>query len=529
MDEPNKDIVERSEPDLTGRQVGDYYVMRRLGQGAMAVVYLAEQRSLKRHVALKVLRPSLASDETYVKRFQREAQAAAALVHANIVQIYEVGQANGTYYIAQEYVQGVNLRQWTSRNGAPDLRLALVVMRQVAAALAKAAEHGIVHRDIKPENVLLTRSGEVKVADFGLARFQRAADSVDLTQVGITVGSPLYMSPEQVEGRPLDSRSDLYSFGVTCYQMLAGCPPFTGETPLSVALQHLNKQPEPLENHRPDLPAALCRGIHKTLAKNPEHRFQTPQELLRELRRIYQAHLGDQSPEDMSDWETAEVELPGLQPNEATQRLDTLMKAAGSSRFARRRWMVWTAAGVVAFLLGGTLSYFATRQHSLLADMAKSSSPIPKYETPFGQWLIASQVGTAEAWQSVIDYFPDKRYWVARANQKLARIYLRELDWENALRVCDDLMELDNKLEAELWAYGVIGKAWVLARLGEPEKSADILQRHAKAIEISQQDPDMRLMLQEMLKRNRSKSEPMSPEEWQEFLELYGEPDSQPN
>ena len=240
MAEPNDGIVEHAEPDLSGRQVGDFGILRRLGQGAMAVVYLAEQSSLKRHVALKVLKSSLASDETYVKRFQREAQAAAALVHANIVQIYEVGQAGGTYYIAQEYVQGMNLRQWTSRHGAPDLRLALAIMRQVTAALAKAAEHAIVHRDIKPENILLTKSGEVKVADFGLARFQRANEAVDLTQVGITVGSPLYMSPEQVEGRSLDTRSDLYSFGVTCYQMLAGVPPFSGETPLSVALQHLN-------------------------------------------------------------------------------------------------------------------------------------------------------------------------------------------------------------------------------------------------------------------------------------------------
>jgi len=527
MDEPNKDIVERAEPDLTGRQVGDYSVLRRLGQGAMAVVYLAEQGSLKRHVALKVLRPSLASDETYVKRFQREAQAAAALVHANIVQIYEVGQANGTYYIAQEYVQGVNLRQWTSRNGAPDLRLALVVMRQVAAALAKAAEHGIVHRDIKPENVLLTRSGEVKVADFGLARFQRAAESVDLTQVGITVGSPLYMSPEQVEGRPLDSRSDLYSFGVTSYQMLAGSPPFTGETPLSVALQHLNKQAEPLENHRPDLPAALCRGVHKMLAKNPEHRFQTPQELLRELRRIYQAHLGDQSPEDMSDWETAEVELPGLQPNEATQRLDALMKAAGDSRSARRRWMVWSAAGVLAFLLGGILSYFATRQPPLLAGVANSPPPIPKYKTALGQWLFASQVGTAEAWQSVIDHPRAERFLVARANQNLARIYLRELELEKALGAFDALTEADDKAQPELWAYGVIGKAWVLARLGKAQESADVLQRHPRVVEIMVQDPDMRLMLQEMLKKSRSKSAPMSPQEWQDFLDLYGEPDLQ--
>jgi serine/threonine-protein kinase len=530
MDQPSKDFLDYAEPDLTGRQLGDYYVLRRLGQGAMAVVYLAEQGSLKRPVALKVLRPSLAQDETYVKRFQREAQAAAALIHANIVQIYEVGQANGTYYIAQEYVQGVNLRQWTSRNGAPDLRLALVVMRQVTAALAKAAEHGIVHRDIKPENVLLTRSGEVKVADFGLARFQRAAESVDLTQVGITVGSPLYMSPEQVEGRPLDSRSDLYSFGVTCYQMLAGCPPFSGETPLSVALQHLNKQPEPLENHRPDLPAALCRAVHKMLAKNPEHRFQTPQELLRELRRIYQAHLGDQSPEELSDWETAQIAIPGVRANETTQRLDALMKAAGSSRWGRRRWMLWAAAGAAAFLLGGTLGYVTTRGHSLLAGVANSQPPLPKYKTPFGQWLFASQVGTAAAWQSVIDYFPDQRTWVARAKQKLARIYLHEGEWEKALQVCDDLMDMvDEKLESEAWACGVIGKAWALARLDRLAESADVLQRHPRVLEIVVQDRDMRLMLQEMLKKTRSKSEPMSADEWQQFLELYGDPSLQPD
>ncbi len=143
-------------------------------------------------------------------------------MHANIVQIYEVGRIGGCYYIAQEYVQGLNLRQWIARNGPPDLRLSLLIIRQVAAALAKAAEQGVVHRDIKPENIMLMASGEVKVADFGLARLTGTSDGVDLTQTGITLGTPLYMSPEQVEGRPLDPRSDLYSLGVTCYQMLAG-------------------------------------------------------------------------------------------------------------------------------------------------------------------------------------------------------------------------------------------------------------------------------------------------------------------
>ncbi|MCP4514909.1 MAG: serine/threonine protein kinase, partial [Delftia sp.] len=182
-----------------------------LGHGAMAEVYLAEQCRLRRRVAVKVLRQELANDPTYLKRFELEAQAAASLVHANIVQIYEVGRVDRLHYIAQEYVQGQNLMEWITRQGPPDLPHALSIMRQVAAALAKAAQQGVVHRDIKPENIMLTPSGEVKVADFGLARVTREGHAVDLTQIGVTMGTPLYMSPEQVEGKPLDPRSDIYS------------------------------------------------------------------------------------------------------------------------------------------------------------------------------------------------------------------------------------------------------------------------------------------------------------------------------
>ncbi len=160
--------------DLSGRQLGDFHLLRRLGRGAMAEVYLAEQERLKRRVAVKILKPELAGDRTYLQRFELEAQAAASLVHANIVQIYEVGCVDQLHYIAQEYVQGQNLRDYIARHGPPDLPHALSIMRQVAAALAKAAEQGVVHRDIKPENIMLTAGGEVKVADFGLARAHRA-------------------------------------------------------------------------------------------------------------------------------------------------------------------------------------------------------------------------------------------------------------------------------------------------------------------------------------------------------------------
>jgi serine/threonine-protein kinase len=259
--------------DLSGRQIGDYRLLRRLGRGGMSDVYLAEQKSLRRQIAFKVLKRELAKDDTYVRRFHMEAQAAAALVHANIVQIHEVGCADGIHYIAQEYVAGQNLRDVVSRRGSVSAKLAVSVLRQTASALTKAADQGIIHRDIKPENIMLTPAGEVKVADFGLARVISNGDSLNLTQTGMTLGTPLYMSPEQVEGRALDPRSDIYSLGVTCYHMLIGEPPFRGETALSVAVQHVRTQPERLENRRPDLPTALCRIVHKMLAKKPGDRY----------------------------------------------------------------------------------------------------------------------------------------------------------------------------------------------------------------------------------------------------------------
>ena len=301
--------------DLSGRQLGDFHLLRRLGHGAMADVYLAEQERLKRRVAVKILKPELAGDRVYLQRFELEAQAAASLVHANIVQIYEVGCVNHLHYIAQEYVQGQNLRDYITRHGPPDLPHALSIMRQVASALVKAAEQGVVHRDIKPENIMLTAGGEVKVADFGLARLTGPGGGNDLTQIGITLGTPLYMSPEQVEGKSLDPRSDIYSFGVTCYHMLTGSPPFEGETALGVAVQHLKKSAQPMESLRPDLPPSLCRIVHQMLAKDPSRRFASARDLLRELRRVQTEHFGDDWPQDLPAWDSIAAEMPPDPPS----------------------------------------------------------------------------------------------------------------------------------------------------------------------------------------------------------------------
>ena len=367
-----------TEPDAEG-QVAGYRLLHRLGRGAMAEVYLAEQCSLRRHVALKVLRANLAVEQSYVKRFQLEAQAAASLVHPNIVQIYEVGCEGGSHFIAQEYVPGLNLREWLTRHGTPQLPLALGIMRQVSAALAKASEHGIVHRDIKPDNIMVSSSGEVKVADFGLARL--STGDTRLTQEGFTLGTPLYMSPEQVEGRPLDTRSDIYSFGVTCYHMLAGQPPFAGDTALQVAVQHLRTEPPPLARVRSDLPPALCEMIHKMLAKEPEQRFATAHEMVRLLRSIAtacgvdvdgQAHLA----------ETGSVQSVALSRQALTGKLQLLMRPAATAN--RPTWRQLAPVVLVAFLVGLAAARLS-RPNSLLSQHSPSighATPTSPVEIP---------------------------------------------------------------------------------------------------------------------------------------------------
>ena len=278
------------EPDLTGQIFGDFRIMRRLGQGGMGQVYLAEQISLNRHVALKFLKAELAANDVSLKRFKQEAHSVARLTHANIVQIYAIADSGGQHYMALEYVEGKNLREFLEKKGTPDVLLGLRVMTQIAASLQRANELGIVHRDIKPENILLTRTFEVKVADFGLSRLLSDQQPAHLTQSGVTMGTPLYMSPEQVEGkRAIDHRSDIYSFGVTCYHMFAGHPPFRGTSPFEVAVQHVQKEPAPLAEIRPDLPADLCTIIHKMMAKQPEARYQTAREILRDVSRLRDA------------------------------------------------------------------------------------------------------------------------------------------------------------------------------------------------------------------------------------------------
>ena len=278
--------------DATNTMLGEFRLLKKLGTGGMAEVYLAEQTTLRRQVAVKILRAEYFTDEQYVKRFRHEAAAAGSLNHPNIVQVYMVGEENGINYIAQEYVQGRTLKDYMNRKGPMEVKIALHILRQVASALQVASENGIVHRDIKPENILLTNKGEAKVADFGLAQLTLQGERISLTQSGLTLGTPLYMSPEQVNGQPLDARSDIYSFGIMAWQMLAGRPPFTGETAMSVAVKHLNDKPPAITEFRSDLPASLRDLIKRLISKRKEDRPADFAVVVNELKQIIRRSSG---------------------------------------------------------------------------------------------------------------------------------------------------------------------------------------------------------------------------------------------
>ncbi len=270
-----------ADPDL--RVLNDRYeIHRRLARGGMAQVYLARDRSLDRPVAVKELVPEFATDPSFVERFRREAQAAANLSHPNIVGVYDWGAQDGTYFIVMEYVDGPSLSR---ADGPFHPRRAAEIAAEVAAGLGFAHSRGVVHRDVKPGNVLLTRSGQSKVTDFGIARALSSSDE-DLTQAGSVMGTATYFSPEQAQGLPVDPRSDLYSLGVVLYELVTGRPPFTGETPLAIAYKHVQDQPAPPSTLMTGLPEALEAIIMKLLAKRPDDRYASAEDLRADLNRF---------------------------------------------------------------------------------------------------------------------------------------------------------------------------------------------------------------------------------------------------
>ena len=263
-----------------------YQIHKRIGRGGMADVFSTRDLLLDRQVAIKVLFPEFATDANFVERFRREAQSAASLSHPNIVSVYDWGKYEGTYFIAMEEVQGRTLAEILTTNKQLTAKQAAEIASEVAAALGFAHDNHVAHRDIKPANILIGSNGQVKVADFGIARAMNAPTEANLTQVGSVMGTATYFSPEQAQGAQPDPRSDLYSLGIVMYEMVAGRPPFTGENPVSIAYKQVHDAPQPLVQIVADVPRSYEAIVAKLLAKDPAMRYPTAGALRDDLRRF---------------------------------------------------------------------------------------------------------------------------------------------------------------------------------------------------------------------------------------------------
>ena len=446
--------------DLSNVRIGEFLLLRRLGSGGMADVYLAEQTSLHRNVAVKVLKNDVISGDSglLLKRFELEARAAGALNHSNLVQIITTGREGDISYIVQEYVPGLNLSQWIRKHGTPDYGTGLKWMQQIAAALHAAAEAGIVHRDVKPENVMVTRNNVAKVTDFGLAQLnQPSTPKMNLTQIGTTMGTPWYMSPEQIQGEKLDHRSDQYSFGVTSYHMFAGRPPFPGKNAVTVAVQHLKEEPLALSTFRADLPKDLCAVIHRMLRKNPGDRFQESLELEAELRRLDSVPINT--------------------------RLGTVNSLFG-------QWMPWLpeakkiALGLLAVFV---VSFFAGRWMEKPVRIPEPQPPaaIAKEATAEAQFAVAMlQPTRAAAWRAVIsDFNGNSLADLARLRLGIALMSGAVPDTEKALeefRKIADASSLGPE-KSHLKLLGLVGQLWVMEKRPRTDET-DRIESEVEAV-----------------------------------------------
>ena len=362
---------------------GRYRIIRKLGAGGMADVYLAEDQELGRNVAIKILNDRHAADDSFIERFRREAKNAAGLSHPNIVSIYDRGEAEGTYYIAMEYLEGRSLKELIVSRGPAPIKVSIDYARQILAALAAAHRRGIVHRDIKPHSVLVNPEGRLKVTDFGIAR----SGASQMTEVGSIIGTAQYLSPEQARGAPVDQTSDLYSVGVVLYEMLTGQVPFTGDTPLEIAMKHLSEVPKPPSELRPEVPHDLDLIVLRALAKDPAERYQSAEEMDADLARVADGLPVDPETETAATAVLSGSGLIAAAPTSVitrpTQVAPTRPAPPGSTPPAgyygyegppRRRRPVWPwVLSVLLLIAAGAAAWFA---YTKIQDQLAANKPV---------------------------------------------------------------------------------------------------------------------------------------------------------
>lgn len=311
---------------MIGKRLGGRYeVEQRIGGGGMAVVYKAHDNLLNRTVALKILRSQFGHDDDFIGRFRREAQAAASLSHPNVVNVYDVGEEDDIQYIVMEYIEGLTLKELITQKGKLDLEQAVHIAIQICDALEHAHHNHIIHRDIKPHNILIGSRGRVKVTDFGIAR---AVTSATITHTGSVIGSVHYFSPEQARGGISGEKSDLYSLGIVMYEMLTGQVPFSGDSPISVALKHLQENIKPPREINPEIPQSIENVIMRALVKDPLHRYQSAKDMQRDLRtclnpeRLHEPPIVIEQDEDEATRVIPAITPEMLKQMESQERMD---------------------------------------------------------------------------------------------------------------------------------------------------------------------------------------------------------------
>lgn len=346
------------ELDLAGKNLGNYKIVGKLGQGGMATVYKAHELSLNRIVALKVLSSQLSEDKAYIKRFQREAQAAAQLNHPNIVQIYAIGEEQGVHYFAMEYIKGKSLADIRQEEGVLKPEDAVPIIRQVSEALAEAHKAGLVHRDIKPSNIMIDAAGRPKVTDFGIAYVSYA--NTKLTRDGSIIGTPEYLSPEQCEGKTVDQRSDIYSLGVTLYELLSGKTPYEADTPVSMLMKIVKGEFPPLREVNPNVPESLRVIVDKMMLKDVQKRYQRMEEVIKDL---------------------LELEPGRKVPSTAVMEEVAVPRETSGSK--SNKWAAIIVAAIIVILMGGAFAakmlYFdkkAAREKEEKAAVSGEISPV---------------------------------------------------------------------------------------------------------------------------------------------------------